>query len=285
MENFKPQNIEPKKDDPVKQGKSFARGLRNVVVAGLATLAMAPNKGEAQVSNLKEPVSKVYTDSGDAGKNYLIKKNEGKEFFKYYDNKEEYEKAKQVYQDSLNLYLNGEKNYNDLISTGKNRWGQTVNIQSERRFYNLQEVIDDGAMELHNKNGFNLQESKVIARRMAEQNLEKNFISGDFYLPFFVCKFSSENLQDYIFRFKKPLEIPKLREHKSLGSINVHGKSIDYYSEEQKNRILETLKAKGINPTQVGSTSNYTISRFEEKTGGWQGDTLIDKNGSPILSL
>ncbi len=414
MENFRPQNIEPKKDDTSKQGKSFAEGLRNVVVAGLATLAMSPQKGEAQTPKNKEIAPKVYTDKkeynkaknkyedslnsynkskeaekiykwatdenlsyetflinlskmfksdfigrykkdrefnqkanklswddprrkalikewqklsdednkelqkvnrylsfktqnnrqelnenydvslytkrgvkpikliGDPRKNDLLsgeamysaypvfKKpvqkveykpeteenteeellgaiEEGKEFFKYYDNKAEYEKALQEYTDSLVLYTDSENKLKELLEKKKD------------------EI------------------EKVVVYKEINPNLKDAKIKPIGHRTIFVKDKTKPNWHSDI--YKKPLAIPKLRENKSLGSINVHGRKIEYTSEEQKNEILQKLKEHNISASKVGDSENYTVTRFQEKTKGWQGNKLLDETGAVLINL
>ncbi len=69
-------------------------------------------------------------------------------------------------------------------------------------------------------------------------------------------------------------------EEKPIGRINIHGREVPYTS-----GMKEQLASYGIKPTQVGNSSNYTVSRFEEKTKGWQGNKLLDKKGGVLIDL
>ncbi len=361
MENFRPQNIEPKKDDTSKQGKSFAKGLRNVVVAGLATLAMSPQKGEAQAPKTKDKESiivhdkkdnrlKAYKDSlrlyksnlltgtpgmnlsnthpitkedlkeikeyrqtmrppvkgtylseegykeaeqeyqadmlskrtkimptriynGESGEYYYKKPvqkveykpeteenteeellgaiEEGKEFFKYYDNKAEYEKALQEYNDSLDAYNQEEEIRRAITKNGD----KNTEIPGTLRYLTKKDKVPE----------FIKMRYKVMPTKIVD------YMIGD------------KRLHTWL--YDKPLAIPKLRESKSLGSINVHGRKIEYTSEEQKNEILQKLKEYNISASKVGDSENYTVTRFQEKTKGWQGNKLLDETGAVLIDL
>jgi hypothetical protein len=81
---------------------------------------------------------------------------------------------------------------------------------------------------------------------------------------------------------------------KLLGTINVHGRSIEYFSETQLNYMKAKLEAHNIILTKVGDSQNYTASRFNEKTKGWIGNQLLDEKGelnekgqpkNPVINL
>ena len=66
-----------------------------------------------------------------------------------------------------------------------------------------------------------------------------------------------------------------------IGNINIHGRNVPYYSEDHKQKLLTTFAP--YKPTQVGTSTNYIVSKFQEKTKGW--DTkgnLLDEKGLPI---
>jgi len=65
-----------------------------------------------------------------------------------------------------------------------------------------------------------------------------------------------------------------------IGKINVHGQDVPFYSEEQRDRMLAVLGK--YKPVRVGASNDYSISRFEEKTRGWQNGKLVDENGNII---
>ncbi len=68
-----------------------------------------------------------------------------------------------------------------------------------------------------------------------------------------------------------------------MGTFNIQGREVSYYSEEQKNSILTILKDHNITATQVGDSDNYTVSRFNEKTDGWDGNELKFKDGGSVV--
>lgn len=67
---------------------------------------------------------------------------------------------------------------------------------------------------------------------------------------------------------------------KSIGKINIHGRDIIFTSEEHKKAVLSKLSV--YKPIKVGDSENYIVSRFGEKTKGWQGAVLLDENGREI---
>lgn len=71
-----------------------------------------------------------------------------------------------------------------------------------------------------------------------------------------------------------------------LGTINIQGKDVEYYSESHKNSILDKLKAHNVAATPIGDSKNFTVSRSDEKTDGWSGENqneLNFKDGSKII--
>lgn len=62
-----------------------------------------------------------------------------------------------------------------------------------------------------------------------------------------------------------------------IGTINIEGKTVPYHSEEE----LKTFAP--YKPTQVGTSKDYTISRFESPLY-WEGDKVMDKKtGKPLF--
>lgn len=208
----------------------------------------------------EEKVDKKYSVIEVESKKNMPEMKEGKEFLKYYDTKEEYEKALLEYNDSLNLYMNGEGAYKKIIATGKDNYGNSIDILNEKRFFSLKDVENDYA-ELLSKSGMSLGQAKNEAKKWFEDGLTNSPVSGKSVFPLFFSKFPGVNLL-YVYRYNKPLAIPKLRENPPLGTFNIKGKEINYYSEEQKNDILGKLKKNNVIVNRVGDSQNYTVSRF-----------------------
>jgi hypothetical protein len=176
---------------------------------------------------------------------------EGKEFFKYYDNKAEYEKALQEYNDSLDAYNQEEEIRRAITKNGD----KNTEIPGTLRYLTKKDKVPESI-----KMRYKVMPTKIV-----------DYMIGD------------KRLHTWL--YDKPLAIPKLRESKSLGSINVHGRKIEYTSEEQKNEILQKLKEHNISASKVGDSENYTVTRFQEKTKGWQGNKLLDETGAVLIDL
>ena len=81
----------------------------------------------------------------------------------------------------------------------------------------------------------------------------------------------------------KAFEKVTINKDKPIGTINIHGRAVQFYSEEQKNELLEKLAP--YKPTQIGSSNSYGVSRFNEQTKGWNDNKLYGKNEEVLIDL
>lgn len=74
--------------------------------------------------------------------------------------------------------------------------------------------------------------------------------------------------------YEKPVQPIKLP-----GKINIQGRWIECKDWAMEKNIMDLLNAHGIVATPVGDSPDYTVSRFKEKTAGWDGQKLYLNDG------
>ncbi|MCC6323753.1 hypothetical protein IT400_03100 [Candidatus Nomurabacteria bacterium] len=268
-ESFQAQNNEPKKEvitGAQKERSDLAKHAKRILFAtSVAVSALFPNKSEAQ--KVKEKAPKIYTD------------------------KNEYKKAKQAYDDSLELYnISNSEKEKDLPEYGISY--KDVPFNSDQKIKYQKEILGEDWIGGRNKDinprikkGIGdipslLYHKKIAPWGYQEQNYKgkkDGFYHGTKIIPTTpiykkpvqpvkykpdVKKVEEKDTVSPVVEIKK-VEEEKTPETKSvLGTFTIKGKEINYYSEKEKNEILDKLKIHNIPVYRVGDSQNFTVSRF-----------------------
>lgn len=272
MENFNTNKVETNKKEFFYQFKNKTKSF--VIATGLALAAMMPSKVEAQIPKEKEitfvqnpddPRLVAYKDSL-----YTYKKGQ-RNLARALRSLDEYSKQLHapiqkdsnedfsVVDEESNLSIHGDVSLHDHEYGDKEEYydSRTKTMDFVKyEPYILRNIKPSTLMHLE----------AHIAKKDSGWNVES---SHEFY-PVFPAPVQEVRLDDSI---------------KPIGKINIQGREIAYYSDQQLNQIVRELEAHGIKPTQVGESKDYTVSRFNETTKGWIDDELLGENDEIILSL
>ncbi len=278
MENFNMNKSEIKTDQNPDKKELFVglnKKAKNVIIAtGLALSAMMPNKAEAQapkekevvfVTNPDDPQLKAYKDS----------------LYAYKQGQRNLEKAKKSldeYSKKLHTPIQTDEDKDLKIEDYKGDFDIHGDVSLHDHAYgDVEEYYDtkEDEIKVIEYEQYILKDIKPemllhLQAQIATKANEWNIITSNEFYPV----------------FKEPVQQVRLDDSiKPIGKINIHGRSVDYYSELQKSKILDKLADAHIAVTKVGEGDDYTVSRFNESTKGWQENVLFGQNGEVLIDL